>query len=55
VTLDRTLGHERLYALFSAQPLDAADVLGRLTRDATLADGLAATTVQLTFDKKPQP
>jgi hypothetical protein len=54
VKLDRALGRERLYALFSTQPLDAADVLARLARDGTVGD-VAATTVQLAFDKQPQP
>jgi hypothetical protein len=54
VKLDGTLGHEHLYALFSAQPLDAAEVLARLARDGTVGT-VAATTVQLDFDKQPQP
>jgi hypothetical protein len=54
VKLDGTLGHERLYALFSAQPLDANVVLERLARDGEVGD-VAPATVQLAFDKQPAP
>jgi Putative zinc-finger len=55
VKLDETLGHERLYALFSQQPLDAAEVLRRLSHDGRFADDGSVATVQLAFEKQKLP
>jgi hypothetical protein len=54
VTLDDTLGHERLFAVFSAQALESAKVLPRLQHDGRVEGG-TVTTLQLAFDKQKVP
>jgi hypothetical protein len=54
VRLDETLGAERLYALFTDEPLEAADVLRALqSPDKEQQLKLLATAVILHFEKQP--
>jgi hypothetical protein len=49
IKLDETLGRERLFALFSDEPLSTADVLRQLKADPA---HLPATVVELGFEKQ---